>query len=102
MINNIEHWAIERGLDTASYHAQWLKVSEEFGELAEGIAKGKADLIEDAFGDLLVTLIVENLQLRISGVIDLDIERCLEEAYSQIKDRKGKLVAGVFVKEEDL
>ena len=27
---------------------------------------------------------------------------CLEVAYKEIKDRKGKLVNGIFVKEEDL
>lgn len=27
---------------------------------------------------------------------------CLEHAYEQIKDRKGKMIGGVFVKEEDL
>ena len=29
-------------------------------------------------------------------------ESCLEEAYEVIKDRKGKMIDGVFVKEEDL
>lgn len=29
-------------------------------------------------------------------------ENCLEEAYEVIKDRKGKMIDGVFVKEEDL
>ena len=27
---------------------------------------------------------------------------CLEHAYDQIKDRKGRMIDGVFVKEEDL
>lgn len=27
-------------------------------------------------------------------------ESCLEEAYEVIKDRKGKMIDGVFVKEE--
>ena len=29
-------------------------------------------------------------------------EKCLDEAYEVIKDRKGKMIDGVFVKEEDL
>ena len=29
-------------------------------------------------------------------------ENCLDEAYNVIKDRKGKMIDGVFVKEEDL
>ena len=32
----------------------------------------------------------------------LDITDCLQYAYDQIKDRKGKMIDGVFVKEEDL
>lgn len=29
-------------------------------------------------------------------------ENCLQIAYDAIKDRKGKMIDGVFVKEEDL
>jgi hypothetical protein len=32
----------------------------------------------------------------------LTIEQCLEKAWDDIKDRKGKMVDGVFVKESDL
>lgn len=32
----------------------------------------------------------------------LDFKECVQHAYSQIKDRKGKMIDGVFVKEEDL
>ena len=36
-------------------------------------------------------------------IIDLQkTVKCLEEAYEVIKDRKGKTIDGVFVKEEDL
>jgi hypothetical protein len=30
------------------------------------------------------------------------MEECLETAYNDIKDRKGKMIDGVFVKEADL
>jgi hypothetical protein len=30
------------------------------------------------------------------------MEECLEVAYNDIKDRKGKMIDGVFVKESDL
>ena len=33
---------------------------------------------------------------------NLTIEQCLEKAWDDIKDRKGKMVDGVFVKEADL
>jgi len=32
----------------------------------------------------------------------IDIDDCIEEAYNTIKNRKGKMIDGVFVKEEDL
>ena len=32
----------------------------------------------------------------------LSFEDCVQHAYDQIKDRKGKMIDGVFVKEEDL
>ncbi len=33
---------------------------------------------------------------------DLDITECIEMAYNEIKDRKGKMINGVFVKEADI
>jgi hypothetical protein len=30
---------------------------------------------------------------------DINVESCLDAAWEQIKDRKGKMVDGVFVKE---
>lgn len=34
--------------------------------------------------------------------MDLDVTECLNIAYEEIKNRKGKMVNGTFVKEEDL
>lgn len=38
----------------------------------------------------------------ISKALDYDFTDCLEIAYNEIKDRKGKWIDGTFVKEEDL
>ncbi|MFB5068301.1 MAG: MazG-like family protein [Aerococcus sanguinicola] len=102
LIKKIEDWAKERGLDKAEPNAQFLKVSEEFGELAQGMAKHKPLQITDSQGDLIVTLVILNMQQRYNGIIDHDLTECLQFAYDEIKDRKGKMVDGVFVKEEDL
>ena len=59
------------------------------------IARAEAGL-KDAIGDTLVTIIVLAHQL------DLDVTECLSIAYEEIKNRKGKMVNGTFVKEEDL
>lgn len=40
--------------------------------------------------------------LLISSKCHLNLQDCVTHAYNQIKDRKGKMVDGVFVKEEDL
>lgn len=52
--------------------------------------------IEDDVGDINVVLI--NLLER-NG---FTMQQCLEVAWNDIKDRKGKMIDGVFVKEADL
>lgn len=47
-------------------------------------------------GDVFVTLIILCKQL------DIEPQRCLELAYEKIKNRQGKTINGMFVKEEDL
>ncbi|OUL09257.1 hypothetical protein B0533_03530 [Sedimentibacter sp. SX930] len=92
----IEEWARERGLDTAEPAKQMLKLGEEFGELCQGLAKGRSEQVEDSIGDMYVVLTILSLQL------GLDIEDCVLKAYTEIKDRKGKMIDGIFVKESDL
>lgn len=93
---HIEQWAKDRQLDTADPNKQMLKLVEELGELAEGMAKDKPDMIKDSIGDMYVVLTILSMQM------GLDIEGCISLAYQEIKDRKGKMIDGVFVKEEDL
>ena len=94
-IEQVEEWFRVRGLDKAEPSKQMLKLYEELGELSAGIAKNQPDAIIDGLGDVLVVLIGLSMQL------GLDLTECLEVAYNEIKDRKGKLVNGIFVKEED-
>ena len=42
------------------------------------------------------------LLMRISGCYGLNFVECVESAYKEIKDRKGKMINGQFVKEADL
>lgn len=92
----IKKWAIDRNVVLGDIKAQMVKLLEEAGELAEGINKNKQDLIIDSIGDTYVVLVILCMQL------GLDINDCIKAAYEEIKDRKGKLVNGLFVKEEDL
>lgn len=96
LTGKIQQWAVARNLHDADPHKQILKLGEEFGELCQGMAKNKPELIKDAIGDMYVVLTILALQL------DLDIEDCVAAAYDEIKDRKGKMINGVFVKEADL
>ena len=92
----IEQWAIDRGLHNADPSKQMLKLMEEVGELAEGLAKNNPDAVQDAIGDAYVVLTILSMQL------GMDIRQCVKTAYDEIKDRKGRMVNGVFVKESDL
>ena len=40
--------------------------------------------------------------MNISILLDVDFENCVQSAWDEIKDRKGRMIDGVFVKEEDL
>lgn len=92
----IKKWATDRNVTNGDTKSQMVKLLEEAGELAEGINKNKKDLIVDSIGDVYVVLVILCMQL------GLDINDCIKAAYEEIKDRKGKLVNGLFVKEEDL
>lgn len=94
--DKIKEWATARGLHTCDPKGQALKLMEEVGELAEGLAKQNKPLVIDSIGDVYVVLVILSMQL------GLDFEDCIKSAYNEIKDRKGKIVNGVFVKESDL
>lgn len=96
LIKQVEQWFIERNLHTADPVKQMLKLFEELGEIASGMARSDIDEVRDGIGDTLVVMIGLSMQL------GLDITECLQIAYDEIKDRKGRLINGVFVKEEDL
>ena len=91
----IQNWAWDRNLiDGSTPNAQMLKLMEEVGELAGGVCKDKADVIKDSIGDVFVVLTI------IAAQMGWSIEECVQAAYNEIKERKGKMVDGVFVKEE--
>lgn len=74
--------------------AQAGKTQEELNELIEAINSNDRAAMADAYGDILVTLVMG------CACADLDLVSCFEGAYNEIKDRKGYLNAdGVFVKE---
>lgn len=156
LITNVQQWSIDRGLDKADSKKQMLKLYEEFGELASGLAKGNKEVVKDSIGDVVVVLIILAQQKGVESISDfcviydhlltsdlmpraseyvglislrirktndeieeyivrlisclrtiakyenLKFEDCLSQSWNEIKDRKGKLIDGVWVKEEDL
>ena len=95
LIDNIAQWHHDRNLiEGSDDKSQFAKLIQEAGELSDNICKGKD--IADDIGDMIVVLI------NIAERNNLTIEQCLEQAWDDIKDRKGKMVDGVFVKESDL
>ncbi|WP_080875566.1 MazG-like family protein [Oceanobacillus timonensis] len=96
LTQQIRVWAMKKGLDKAAPEKQMLKVTEEIGELAQGLAKGNEEQIMDSIGDGFVTLTILAQQ---KGWL---IEDCVGLAYSEIAGREGEMVNGVFVKESDL
>lgn len=101
LITKINRWADDRNLKQADPKIQWMRITEEVGEIRDVLLKPTKftepqAALKDAIGDTLVTIIVLAHQL------DLDVTECLSIAYEEIKNRKGKMVNGTFVKEEDL
>lgn len=105
-------WAREKQiLEKATPLAQAKKTYEEVLELIEALEvqeegketfyniKGKLvnteEEVKDALGDILVTIII---QAEMQG---LKLEACLESAYNVISKRKGQIIDGQFVKNED-
>lgn len=96
LVNSVEKWAIDKGIDQAPPEKQFLKVVEELGEVGAGMARQDKDAIMDGIGDTVVTLIILAMQHGMS------LEECLAMAYHEIAGRTGKMVDGVFVKSADL
>ncbi|AKG74377.1 MazG-like family protein [Salinicoccus halodurans] len=96
LIKLVEEWSENKKLHEADSSKQYLKVSEEVGEVAAALARGDQNMLRDGIGDVVVTLII------LAQQNDMDLYECLQTAYDEIKGRKGKMVSGVFVKESDL
>ena len=92
---NVIRWGEERKIvQHSNPRAQAIKTLEEVGELMQAITANDREAMIDAYGDILVTLVMG------CATADLDLVTCFKHAYEQIKDRKGYLSPeGIFVKE---
>lgn len=162
LVSLTAQWFIDTGIKDASCtEKQFLKATEELGEIAQAFVANNIDEIKKEVGDYIVTLIgtyqhiddslisslkqprlwsdaqtkenqatslscimaihgyiaemiakgkldkakIENMSYFIAKFCDscgIDMKDCLELAYNKISKRKGKMINGIFVKEEDL
>ena len=94
-INLIRGWHRDRNLiDGSTDKDQVLKLMQELGELSDSVCKKKD--VKDDIGDMLVILV------NIAERNNTTFKECMSVAWEDIKDRKGKMIDGIFVKEADL
>ena len=92
--DRIRSWASDRNLiEGSNPTAQLIKLREEVGELSDAIAANDMAEFSDAIGDCIVVLTIMAAQW------GLRVEDCIAGAYEEIKDRRGKMVDGLWVKE---
>ena len=94
-------WAKDRNIfENSNAIKQISKTQEELYETLTAlreIEQGKESILDvaDGIGDMLVTIIL------LAEMVGLDSVNCLADAYEEIKNRKGKMVDGLFVKEKE-
>jgi NTP pyrophosphatase (non-canonical NTP hydrolase) len=94
LIWDICKWAEDRNITAeggATSYTQIPKLIEEVYEFRDATTEEEAKL---EFGDILVVCI------QIARLRGLDMVECLDLAYKKIKDRKGTMIDGRFVKEQ--
>jgi len=89
----IRDWAQVRGIyNKGDSKTQYMKLMEEVGELAEALLENDRAETKDAIGDIMVVL------TNLAHMQQMKIEDCVTSAYDEIKNRKGSMVNGTFVK----
>ena len=93
VFKNIRSWAEERGIYAkGDPKTQYVKLIEEVGELAKAILKDDKKEQIDAIGDSIVVL------TNLAHLLGFKVEDCIDAAYNEIKNRKGSMQNGTFVK----
>lgn len=93
---DIRGWAMDRSIISGSTtDKQFIKLVEECGELAHALARNNREGQIDAIGDMVVVLTI------LAAQNGWNIEDCIESAYETIKNRKGRMVNNVFIKDEE-
>ena len=97
VFDDIRKWARDRGIyASGDLKTQYVKLQEESGELAKALLDRDDAEIQDAIGDMVVVL------TNLAELSQMRIEDCIDAAYDEISTRKGKMINGTFVKEDNL
>lgn len=97
LIKQVEQWSRDKGLDKSNSFTQFAKTNEEVGEIAAALCRNDREALRDGIGDVIVTLVILAQQNHMT------LQECLEQAYGEIKDRKGEMSEdGSFIKSSDL
>lgn len=96
LVKQVEQWSINKNLHNGNSDRQALKFYEEAGEVAAALSRNDKKALKDGIGDTIVTLIILAQQQ------GWTLEECLQYAYEEIRNRKGKTINGTFIKDEDL
>jgi len=90
----IREWARSKGIyEKGDLKTQTIKFYEEAGELAKAVLNEDTKEIIDAIGDSIVVL------TSVAYFAGVNVEQCINEAYSVIAKRKGKMQNGTFIKD---
>lgn len=95
LIEKISRWGRDRKITiNGQPMTQAIKTLEECHELLQAINTNDKAEIQDAIGDIVVTLIMQ------TELQSMSFKECVASAYEEIKDRKGHLnEVGDFIKE---
>ena len=93
---DVIRWGEDRQIvQNSNPYAQAIKTLEEAQELLCAIQAKDREAMIDAYGDILVTLVMG------CATADLDLVSCFSHAYEQIKHRTGTLGSdGIFYKDK--
>lgn len=94
----IRDWSNQRNIPNEStVISQLNKTQDELKELLWEAEEVELDntAFKLELGDVIVTLIIA------AQIAQVDVTECLNLTWNKIKDRRGKMIDGQFVKEED-
>ena len=92
---HIDKWFDDRGISkNGKAMSQAIKTLEEVTEMFDALNRNNVHDVMDAVGDIYVTL------RGVCLTYGIEMDECINQAYDEIKDRKGYLTPeGTFIKE---